>query len=109
MRSASKSTWLDRALGAVGLQRAIPRRPFSGSRVYGGAVLDRLTADLFAETLSANDELKGDLRRLRGLSRRLMRDTAYGARFANLVTEQVLGRDGILLQSRVETRRGGRS
>jgi len=108
MRRATESSWLDRALGAVGLQRAMPaRRATSGMRVYGGAVLDRLTADLFAETLSANDELKGDLRRLRGLSRRLMRDTAYGARFANLVTEQVLGRDGILLQSRVETRRGG--
>lgn len=109
-KPAAPTNWVDRALSAVGLQRAMPRRPVNGARmygVYGGARLDRLTQDLFASTLSANDELKGDLKRLRGLSRRLVRDTAYGARFVNLVTEQVLGSEGILLQSRVERRRGG--
>jgi lambda family phage portal protein len=107
MASDNPATWLDRALGAVGLQRALPRRATHSTRVYGAARMDRLTNDLFAQTLSANDELKTDLRRLRGLARRLVRDTAYGARFVNLVTEQVLGADGILLQSRVEKRRGG--
>lgn len=100
-----RSSWVDRALGAVGLQRAVPAR--SGRRVYHAATVDRLTADLFAQTLSANDELKGDLRRLRGLSRRLFRDTAYGARYPRLVAEQTLGSDGIRLQSRVEKRVGG--
>ena len=107
MPSDKRVGFVDRALAAVGLQRAIPRRPVHGARVYGAARLDRLTQDLFADTLSANDELKGDLKRLRGLSRRLVRDTAYGSRFVNLVTEQVLGADGIMLQSRVEKRRGG--
>jgi lambda family phage portal protein len=110
-----RATWLDRALGAVGLQRSVPqarRITSSGAgrgRVYHAAVEDRLTADLFAETLSGNDELKTDIRRLRGLSRRLMRDTASGRRFRNLVVEQTLGHEGVLLQARVEKRRGGRN
>lgn len=116
MRAAGKPLsaprrMLDRALSAVGLQRTIPARsggrPTAGRRVYHAAVIDRLTIDLFAEALSANDELKGDLQRLRGLSRRLARDTAYGSRLPNIVCEQVLGADGIRLQSRVEKRVGG--
>ena len=75
--------------------------------MHHAATIDRLTADLFSATLSANDEIKGDIQRLRGLSRRLSRDTAYGARYPRLVSEQTLGADGIRLQSRVERRVGG--
>lgn len=113
MRSADssvKASWLDRALQTVGLQRAIPTapRPSGGrSRVYQAADINRLTADLFAQTLSANDEIKGDIRRLRGLSRRLTRDTAIGSRYPKLVSEQALGADGIRLQCRIERRVGG--
>jgi lambda family phage portal protein len=108
-----RATWLDRALGAVGLQRALPtgaNRPrHGGSRVYAAGIEDRLTLDLFDRTLSGNDELKNDIRRLRGLSRRLVRDTAVGRRFRQLVVEQTLGPEGVMLQARVEKRRGGRN
>jgi len=112
-----RPSFFDRALSAVGLQRApqplasmptpsnAPRR--ASGRVYHAAAVDRLTADLFAQILSGNDEIKGDLRRLRGLSRRLFRDTAYGARYPKLIAEQALGADGVLLQARVEKRVGG--
>lgn len=110
MRAAerTRASWLDRALGTVGLQRAAPpTKRGTGRRVFHAATIDRLTTDLFAQTLSANDELKGDLNRLRGLSRRLSRDTAYGARYPKLIGEQVLGADGIRLQCRIEKRIGG--
>lgn len=104
--------WLDRALATVGLQRAIPRPTSTGGgrrRTFHAAQINRLTADLYADILSGNDELQGDLRRLRGLSRRLSRDTAYGARYPRLVSEQTLGLDGIRLQARIEKRAGGRN
>ncbi len=111
VQAPARRSWLDRALGRVGLQRAIPApsaaRRGSRRRVYHAAEIDRLTAELFAQTLSANDELKGDLRRLRGLSRRLTRDTALGGRYPKLISEQTLGATGIGLQSRVERRIGG--
>lgn len=118
MRSVGETprrrSWLDRALGAVGLTRAQPaaldpRRAPARSRVFHAATVDRLTVDLLAANLSANDEIKADLYRLRGLSRRLSRDTALGRRFPRLVSEQTIGADGIKLQARVEKRLGGRN
>lgn len=110
-KAPAAGSWLDRTLSRFGLQRAVAPAPSRGGapsrRVHHAADINRLTADLFAQTLSANDELKGDIRRLRGLSRRLFRDTAIGARYPKLVAEQTLGADGIRLQCRIETRVGG--
>lgn len=102
---------MNRALRAIGLQRALPAAAIAarstGKRVFHAAGVNPLTVNLFAQTLSANDELKGDIRRLKGLSRRLTRDTALGARIPKLFVEQIIGPYGIRLQSRVEKRVGG--
>lgn len=105
-------TWVDRGLALVGLQRALPpastpRRPATGGRVFQAAQVNRLTVNEFASLLSANDELQNDLARLRGMARRLTRDTSLGARYPRLMSEQVIGADGIRLQARIERRIGG--
>lgn len=96
---------LDRLLSRVGLQR-VPPAP-KRSRQYAAADLNRLTADWLTTLQSANQDLHSGLRRLRGASRSLMRDTAYGARFVQLLQENVIGAKGIRLQARVGTVRSG--
>lgn len=68
--------------------------------MYHGAEASRLTQDWFASILSANQEIQGDLRRLRGASRMLVRDTATGARYVALLQDQIIGPVGITLQAR---------
>jgi lambda family phage portal protein len=92
----------DRALGALGLSR-VSRA--TGRRSYAGAQVNRLTQDWIASILSADQELKGDLRRLRGASRSLVRDSSYAARFVTMVAENVIGPVGIRLQAQATTTR----
>jgi lambda family phage portal protein len=68
---------------------------------YAGASYNRLTQDWFASLLSADRELKGSLRTLRARSRQLVRDNPHAAAFVNLVKTNVVGPDGIRLQSRI--------
>ena len=75
--------------------------------VFNGATYDRLTQDWFTQLLSADRELKGDLRRLRGGARALVRDFSFASRFVNLLVENVVGHMGIRLQARVMNTRGG--
>lgn len=75
--------------------------------VFNGATYDRITQDWFTQLLSADRELKGDLRRLRGAARSLARDNSFGSRFLNLLVENVVGHMGIRLQARVKNTRGG--
>lgn len=99
-----RASLIDRALGAVGLQRR-PQAP--ATRSYAAAQVNRLTGDWFTQILSADQELKGDLRRLRGASRSLVRDWSYASRYTHMVAENVIGPAGIRLQSQVGTTRGG--
>jgi lambda family phage portal protein len=81
-------------------------KPKPLQRVYGGAEFSRLTADWFTSILSADQELKGDLRRLRGAARAMVRDNPYAARYVQLLAENVVGAQGIQLQVRLGTTRG---
>lgn len=107
---------LDRFLQRVGLQRLsapsvapapTPSVPVARRRVYHAAEASRLTADWITAILSADQEIRGSLRRLRGAARSLVRDTAHGARFVQLLQENVIGPRGVRLQARVSTVRGG--
>lgn len=80
--------------------------PAARRRVYAGAESSRLTADWITTLRSQNQEIRGDLRRLRGASRMLLRDVSYAVRFVNLMTENVLGPRGIRLKAQVGTTRG---
>jgi lambda family phage portal protein len=74
-------------------------------RVYAAAEVTRLTQDWFTSILSADQEIKGDHRRLVGASRALTRDNPYASRFCRQVAENTIGHQGIQLQMRVMTTR----
>ncbi len=73
-----------------------------GSRSYGGASLDRLTADWLAPSTGANQELWSALRTLRQRARQAERDDDYMRRFLALSENNVLGHCGIGLQMKIK-------
>jgi lambda family phage portal protein len=75
-------------------------------RYFRGAMPTRLTADWVTAPLTADEELKKSLRRLRDRARDLAHDTPHGARFVQLLKLHVVGPEGIQLQSRAYSTRG---
>lgn len=84
------------------------RLPFRGKRhAFAGAAGTRLAAEwVFAPLASADQELKGDLVTLRRRTRELARNNAHAARYVELVAENVVGPEGIRLQSRIKNASG---
>lgn len=101
----ARVTW-----GDVG--RFLKSRPFAAKAkrvaraAYAGAAFSRLTADWITTPLSADSEVRWDLRILRSRARELVRNTAYGRRFAFLVANNVAGPQGIRYYARVKNREG---
>ena len=77
------------------------RRRAPQKRRFAAARLDRLTAGWLTTSASINDELKGDLDALRMRAREMANNNALGRRFIKLVARNVVGSQGVLLQSRV--------
>lgn len=98
-RPAKKSSLLDRALGAIGLQRRAPAR--TGTRVYAGASISRLTGDWMGARASADQSMRADFRLLKERARELERDNPIVARYRELQADNVIGPDGIRLQCMV--------
>jgi lambda family phage portal protein len=71
-------------------------------RRFDGARLDRLTAGWQATNQAINQELRGDLDRLRARGRDLALNNDYARKFVQLVQTNVVGPSGIRLQARVE-------
>lgn len=94
---------LSRVLEKLGYQKAQPQR--TGKRTYAAAMVNRLTQDWFTQILSADQELKTDLRRLRGASRSLVRDNAEASRYTQMLAENIVGHKGIQLQMQFMTTR----
>lgn len=81
--------------------------PASARHAFAGAITNRLTADwILAPIRSADEEIRGDLSKLRGRSRELVRNNAYAARHVSLVEDNVVGPHGIALQCRVKRQDG---
>lgn len=82
--------------------------PARGAQVrrFQAARIDRLTADWLATTQSINEELRGDLDRLRARGRDLVNNNDYARKFRAMVEDNVIGPSGIRLQMRVEDRPG---
>ncbi|HKV74578.1 MAG TPA: phage portal protein [Gemmatimonadales bacterium] len=79
---------------------AVARRVATGPKVragYAAASFTRLTGDWFASALSADQELKGSLRTLRGRSRELERDNPHWAGLIAQLKNEIVGwaEDGI--------------
>lgn len=74
----------------------VQKRRFEGARV------DRLTADWHSTEASINQELQGDLNRLRSRGRQLRQNNDYARKFAGMVGNNIIGPGGIRLQAKVE-------
>lgn len=70
---------------------------------YAGASLSRFTDDwVFAPMQSADQDIRGDHRRLVNRSRELVRNDGLMRRYISLCIQNIVGPDGIRLQSRVK-------
>lgn len=65
---------------------------------YAGGRLTRLTQDWVMQPLSADQELKWNLRAIRARARELVRDNPYAKRFIHLFAANVVGPHGIRLE-----------
>ena len=64
-------------------------------RSFDGGAINRLTSDWGTSITSADAELRNDLGALRSRWRELERNNDYAARFLNLLSNNVIGSDGI--------------
>lgn len=72
-------------------------------RTYEGAVVDRLTQDWVPHTTPINVDIERALPMLRGRSRHMWQNTAFGRRFAKLVRNNVVGPNGFAFSCAAET------
>lgn len=78
-------------------------------RDFAGGLQTRLTSDWVASITTADSEIKGSLKTMRARCRDLERNNDYARRYLKLVRNNVLGSNGIGLQSKVkETVRRGK-
>lgn len=96
----SRPSLLQRAARAIGFGPAA--KPATQVRRFEAARLDRLTGDWFATQASINQELQGDLDRLRSRGRQLVNNNDYARKFRGMVENNIIGPGGIRLQVRVE-------
>lgn len=79
----------------------------SNATVYTGAQGTRLTLDWIATILSADQEIRGNLRLLRARGRELSRNNPIAKNFLNLLTANVVGHKGIGYRPQVRNNDGG--
>lgn len=70
-------------------------------RAFHAARLDRTTSGWLATSHSINQELRGDLDRLRARGRDLVKNNDYARKFCGMVQNNIIGPHGIRLQARV--------
>jgi lambda family phage portal protein len=75
--------------------KSFARRAFAAARV------NRLTSSWETVDRNINDELKGDLDRLRNRSRDLFKNDEYAKKFGRMVRNNVIGSTGIFIKQRV--------
>lgn len=71
-----------------------------GRRQFDAAVLDRLTSSWARGTAAIDQELRGQLDRLRDRSRDLAKNNEYAKKFLRMVRNNVAGPEGFALQAR---------
>lgn len=84
--------------------RRLPSRHWRGP--FQSATIDRLTASWVSGQQSINDELRGDLDKLRSRARDLAKNNDYARKFLRMVARNVVGPSGFILQARVEDQPG---
>jgi lambda family phage portal protein len=96
-------SFVDRVLGALGWSRQPPRA--TKRQYYAGAAVNRLTSTWTTNTVSADQEIKGDLVALRSRARDLSRNSGYATQFLGIMADNIVG-PGIRLQPRAKTLAG---
>jgi len=76
-------------------------QPTPALRAFHAARIDRLSADWLATSQSINQELRGDLDRLRARGRDLVNNNDYARKFVGMCQNNIIGPGGIRLQARV--------
>jgi len=99
---------LDKALGLVGLQRKPVTRGPMRRRSYAAGASNRLYADWTMSTLTADRSISDTLRTIIARSRQLENDNRYYRRWLSSIENNVLGSDGINMQSKAKFERSGR-
>ena len=89
---------------AIGWLRGAPKG--MQARKFQAARIDRLSADWFATAQSINEELRGDLDLLRRRGRDLVNNNDYARKFRGMCQDNIVGPNGVRLQSRAEDRPG---
>jgi capsid protein len=74
--------------------------------VFAGADLGRLYSSWSTTNYSADSEIYNDLRVLRARSRELERNNDYAKKFFRMVKTNVVGKEGIKLQSQAKNAKG---
>lgn len=93
---------------------AFLRRVFAGKsaakktqvRRFQAARIDRLSADWIATYSSINEELRGDLDRLRARGRELRNNNDYARKFCGMVETNMVVPAGFVMQARSENAPG---
>src|ERR1700735_2011959 len=86
------------------LDRITSEFGFSSTRsltVFNGAMGGRLTMDWIASILSADQEIKGNMRLLRARARELSRNNPVAKSYLKLLVANVLGEKGIGYKAQV--------
>lgn len=74
---------------------------------YAAAASNRLTADFLSGGSSGTQEVRADLATLRRRARQLCRDNPNARRYLAILSDNVVGPDGLLLQARTTNASGG--
>ena len=77
-------------------------------RMFTGAQKGRLTSNWVASAASADAELKGAIKLLRQRSRDLVRNNPHAKNAVRTICSNVIGPNGIKLQSQIRKQRGGK-
>lgn len=85
---------------------AAPATPKRDRNMFAGAQQNRLTQEWVVSAVSPDDEVRGDMRLLRGRARELSRNSPHVGQYQNLLLSNVLGSHGMTLQAQVLDGRG---
>ena len=102
----ARRPFVDRVLGAVGLQRQSSARRYRVSGAWQGADSNRFTASWMTPTSSINLDLRYQLPTLRSRARWLVENNGYCAGFARCVEDNLIGPKGVQLRGAIRTKTG---
>ena len=98
--TASRSLLSRITFGLLGARSAAAKQGVS-LRAFHAARIDRLAGDWLSTTASINQELRGDLDRLRSRARDLTKNNDYARKFKGMCENNIVGPYGVRLQARV--------